>query len=383
MMAVWVIWLAGIGAAGQFAKVSVTFDHMGHLYPDAGARLGFALSILGMAGILLGVIAGMLVTQIGLRRTLVGGLVLSAVVSFVQAQGLSFDMFLISRVIEGLAHLAIVVSAPTVIAKVAPPERRAFSLTLWGTFFGVAFALFAWAGRPLVAAYGVHTLFLVHAIWMAGSVLAVVALRLPDDQTGLWEPLRVKSVLRRHLDIYRSPFRNAAAAGWLFYTFCFVSLLTLLPPYIPEQWRTFTVGAMPFMSMVTSMTLGVWMLRFWSTVQVIQCGFLVSAGAALLLMVLPGQPLVCLFLAGALGLIQGASFALVPDLNDTVSARADANGVFAQAGNLGNTLGTPVLLAVVAVSGYGGMMVVIAGLLLAGAAVHALLKRARAGSAGI
>ena len=166
--------------------------------------------------------------------------------------------------------------------------------------------------------------------------------------------------------------------GWLFYTFCFVSVLTLIPPYIAPEWRTFTVGAMPFMSMVTSMTLGVWLLRYVSVLQVIVLGFLTSAGAAALLLMLPGSPVICLLFAGALGLIQGASFALVPVLNDTAADRADANGVFAQAGNLGNTIGTPILLGVLAVSGYGGMIVAILAALLAGASAHLGLARARA-----
>lgn len=378
MLPVVVIWLAGVGAAGQFAKISVTFDQVGQVYPEAGARLGFALSILGLAGIFFGVVAGVLASKIGMRRTLLGGLCLSVVVSFVQAFGLSFDLFLLSRVVEGLAHLAIVVAAPTLIAKVSPPEKRAFSLTLWGTFFGVAFALFAWLGRPLVDAYGLNAMYLVHGVWMTSSALAVSAIGLPEEKSQTVLRLRLGEVLKQHWEVYRSPFMNAAAVGWLFYTFCFVSLLTLLPPYITPEWRTFTVGAMPLMSMITSMTLGVWLLRYWSIVAVIKTGFLVSAGAASILILLPGSPVVCLVLAGAMGLIQGASFALVPELNDTAEDRGNANGVFAQAGNLGNTIGTPILLGVIAVSGYGGMLGVSAGLLLIGAGAHIFLARARA-----
>ncbi len=378
MLPVVVIWLAGVGAAGQFAKVSVTFDQVGQVYPEAGARLGFALSILGLAGIFLGVVAGVLASKIGMRRTLLGGLGLSAVVSFVQAMGLSFDLFLLSRVVEGLAHLAIVVAAPTLIAKVSPTEKRAFSLTLWGTFFGVAFALFAWLGRPLVDVYGLSAMYLAHGGWMALSVLGVATIGLPEEKAQTAQRLHLGGVFKQHWEVYRSPFMNAAAVGWLFYTFCFVSLLTLLPPYIAPEWRTFTVGAIPLTSMISSMTFGVWLLRYWSTVRVIQAGFLASAVASFVLIFVPGSPVMCMALAGALGLIQGASFALVPELNDTAADRANANGVFAQAGNLGNTIGTPILLGVIAVSGYAGMLMVSAVLLVIGAAAHMVLAQVRA-----
>ena len=61
-------------------------------------------------------------------------------------------------------------------------------------------------------------------------------------------------------------------------------------------------------------------------------------------------------LAGALGLVQGASFAAVPQLNATAAHQSQAYGAVAQTGNLGNTLGTPVMLAVLGVAGYSGLI---------------------------
>ena len=377
-----VIWAAGLGGAAQYGKISVVFDRMAELYPLAGGSIGFTVSLVGLLGILFGVIAGMFVGAIGYRRTLVWALWVGAAMSALQAFHLPFPAFLATRVVEGLSHLGLVVAGPTLIAQVSSEKSRGLAMTLWSTFFGVAFALFAWAGRPVVEVYGLQAMFLAHAIWMAVSVLGIAVIGLPDDelQDAAQVRLTLGGVLRQHWAVYRSPFMNAAAVGWLFYTFCFVSLLTLLPPYIAPEWRTFTVGAIPLMSMISSMTFGVWLLRYWRIVQVIQTGFLISAGAAVVLILVPGSPFVCLVLAGALGLIQGASFALVPELNDTAADRASANGVFAQAGNFGNTIGTPILLAVVAVSGYGSMMLVSAVLLLMGAVSHVMLARARARS---
>lgn len=377
-VAVIAIWLAGLGAAGQFAKVSVIFDQLALVYPQAGTHLGFSLSIIGVAGIALGVAAGGMAARLGLRHTLVGGLLLGAIMSIVQSRGVPFDVFLATRVIEGVAHLAIVVAAPTLIARVSPVAYRTMSLTLWATFFGVAFAVFAWAGRPLVAAYGVDMLFLAHGLWMAGCAALVMGLRLPEGvAVGATRSLSLRAILRRHWDVYRSPSLNAAAVGWLFYTICFVSLLTLLPPYISPQWRAFTMGAMPLMSMFSSLTLGVLLLRVWSTVRVIEFGFLLSALCVVMLIVVPGSPILCIAFAGALGLVQGASYALVPELNQSETDRADGNGALAQAGNFGNTIGTPMLLAVAVWGGYGAMMAIAAAFLLLGAGAHFGLARIR------
>jgi hypothetical protein len=135
---------------------------------------------------------------------------------------------------------------------------------------------------------------------------------------------------------------------------------------------------MPLLSILCSMTLGVWLLRRISSVAVIQLGFLASAACALSLVVWPGAPVLCLLFAAVLGLVQGASFAAVPDLNARAEDRLLANGAMAQTGNIGNTLGTPVLYAVAGVGGYGAMMGGLLIVLLLGAGAHALMAWRRA-----
>lgn len=371
------IWLAGLGAAAQYGKVSVTFAVLADLYPEGGALIGFALSLVGFVGIALGVVAGFLGTWIGMRRCLIGGLGFGALLSFVQASGLPLEAFLASRVLEGLSHLAIVVAAPTLIARIAPDRWRGFAMTLWGTFFGVAFSLLVWLGLPLVDVAGLGALFLAHGIWMAVFALILVFVRLPAGEETKPQAFDLKDIAALHLAIYRSPFLSAAAVGWLFYTFCFVSLLTLLPPEIPAAWRAFTVGMMPLMSIVGSLTLGVWLLRYMDAVGVTVIGFVSTALVVLGLWLLPDAPALCLALGFTLGLVQGAGFTMVPQLNAAEADRAAANGAMAQTGNLGNTLGTPVMLAVGTVAGYGGMMALALAMLLLGAIAHLALQRMR------
>lgn len=374
---VFLLWLAGLGAAAQYGKVSVIFDQLAAIYPDAGAALGFTVSLVGFVGILLGVTAGLLVARIRYRRALIWAMGVGALVSLYQATLPSLPLFLASRVVEGMSHLAIVVAAPTLIALLSTAEQRAFTLTLWGTFFGVAFTALVWAGLPLVAAFGLPSLFLAHAIYMAGFAL-ILARVLPRVQAE--EPegdLTVRGILRRHVEIYRSPYISAPAFAWLFYTLSYVSLLTLLPPYIAPDLRSLVIGAMPLISIFSSLILGVWLLKRFSAVLVMQIGFALAALAALGLVPLPGNPVICLALAAALGLVQGAGFAAVPQLNEALDHRAQANGALAQTGNIGNTLGTPLLLAVIAVAGHTGMMIAAALILTAGIVGQAVLSRRR------
>lgn len=370
------LWGAGLGAAGQYAKMSVIFDQLGAVYPNAGAALGFIVSLVGFVGILLGVVAGLVVARIRYRRAMLWALWVGAGVSLFQATLPAFPLMLASRVVEGMSHLALVVAAPTLIAQLSAARHRGLTLTLWGTFFGVAFTLLVAFGLPLVEARGVPALFIAHSLWMATfAVILTVFLRpleiVPEGKLSL------RGILRDHLTIYRSPRIAAPGAGWLFYTFCFVSILTVLPPYIAPDWRVWVMGAMPMMSIAVSMTLGVFAMRFVSAVTLIQIGFAGSVGALIWLLATPGLPAACLVLAGALGLVQGASFAAIPQLNDTAATQSQAYGALAQTGNLGNTIGTPVMLAILGVTGYVGMIWTAIVVLAGGFAVHAWMALRR------
>lgn len=366
---VFILWGAGLGAAGQYAKISVIFDQLVPVYPDAGTALGFIVSLVGFVGILLGVVAGLVVARIRYRRAMLWALWVGAAMSLFQATLPTLSLMLASRVVEGLSHLAIVVAAPTLIAGLSAARHTGFTLTLWSTFFGVAFTLLVALGLPLVAAYGLPALFIAHGVWMAVFAI-VLTFGLSASQVHVGGALSVRGVLADHLTIYRSPSIAAPGAGWLFYTFCFLAILTVLPPYIAPDWRAWVMGAMPLVSIAVSMTLGVMALRVMSSVHLIQVGFVCSVAALVWLLVAPGLPAACLALAAGLGLVQGATFASIPQLNTSASAQAQAYGALAQTGNLGNTVGTPALLAILGMAGYAGMVWTSIIVLMGGFFVH-------------
>ncbi|MEP1588064.1 MAG: MFS transporter [Tateyamaria sp.] len=370
------LWGAGLGAAGQYAKISVIFDQLGAVYPDAGAALGFIVSLVGFVGILLGVVAGLVVARIRYRRAMLWALWAGAGVSLFQALLPSLPLMLASRVIEGVSHLAIVIAAPTLIAQFSEDRHRGLTLTLWSTFFGVAFTLLVALGLPLVEARGLPALFIAHSIWMAAFALVLTVFLRPLEtaQEGL---LSLRGILKDHLTIYRSPSIAAPGAGWLFYTFCFLAILTVLPPYIAPEWRAWVMGAMPLVSIAVSMTLGVFALRFISAVMLVQIGFAGSVAALVWLLAAPGLPVACLLLAAALGLVQGATFAAIPQLNETATTQSQAYGALAQTGNLGNTIGTPALLVILSIAGYSGLIWTSIIVLAGGFTVHAWMAKRR------
>ncbi len=377
------IWFAGLGAATQFAKIAVPFSDVGLLYPDNAAVIGWLLSIISLMGAALGAISGAITARIGPNRLLLLGLVLGGALSLLQASLPVFQLMLLSRVIEGLSHLAIVVAAPTLIAQITSGRARYNSMVLWSTFFGVAFALNAWVGLPIVDRFGLPTYFAMHG----GLMLLIAALiSLSDLKTDIGQTegtgWGLSAFLDVHIRTYRSPFISAPAIGWFFYTLTFVSLLAILPGRLPEGQGASIAALMPLAGIILSWLLVPLLLTVLSCVSVVNLGFML--GIATIIALFLGAPLTfgCIALFAVLGLVQGGSFAAVPELNDTTEAQALSYGAMAQMGNAGNLLGTPVLLAILLGVDEAGMFVAVAAFYSIAIIAHLLLARRRK-SAGL
>jgi len=374
------LWLAGLGAAAQFAKFAVPFAFVRAQYAGAGAEIAWLLTLISAVGAILGMMAGVFVVRFGCAKVLVLSLVLGAVISFWQASLPALPAMLMSRLAEGLSHLAIVVSAPTLIAQISTDRFRGILMTLWSTFFSVSFALVAWFGLPFVAVAGLSSLLVVHGVFMlaVAGLLVAMSILSQDVSPKVMSPLSIKLIVNQHIKAYSSPFISAPALGWLFYTLSFVSLLAVLPDLLPESSRATVAGLMPLASIVTSLVIVSVLLALVSGVAIAILGFALAILAICLFFL--GLPLipVCIGLFGVLGLVQGASFAAIPQLNTTTEGQALAYGAMAQLGNLGNLLGTPLLLVVLGYTDVSGLLMAVAGLYFMGILVHLFLARSRA-----
>ncbi len=373
-----VLWLAGLCAAAQFAKISLIFPELQAIYPGHGTTAGFLVTLISFMGVVLGLFTGMIVARFGFRKPLIMALLLGAILSALQATLPPFPLMLASRFVEGLSHLMIVVAAPTLIARISTDNSRPLTMTLWGTFFGVAFALVGLLGLPLVKAYGIPALFMAHAAAML-AVAAVLWAMLPraEVQVGAIAGLSCAEVIARHVETYRSPSMSAPALGWLFYTLSFVSMLTVLPGLLPSDQRTFAASTMPLAGIAISLTCGVQLLRHISAVQVVKLGFLLSAACILLMWVFNLSGWIAIALFAVLGLVQGATFAAVPQLNHDARHQAYANGAMAQMGNLGNLTGTVILLWLLQHLGDNGLIIFGLVSFVSGLAVHLWLHHQR------
>ncbi|MEX0339246.1 MAG: MFS transporter [Arenibacterium sp.] len=371
---VFLLWFAGLGAAAQFAKIAVPFAWVRAAYPEYGAETGWLLSLVSLVGALLGIVAGDIVGRFGPKRVLLFGLGLGALLSFLQAGLTSFPLLLVARVIEGASHLAIVVAAPSLIVQLSKPRFVGAAMTLWSTFFGVSFVAVAWVILPMLEPGDLPVLFIGHGVFLlAISVLCSVLL---PKVGAMVRPAR-RGVFGTHLRAYRSPRISAPGAGWLVYTLTFVSLLALLPDRLPPQHVEWAAGLMPLVSIIVSLCFVPILLRYCASVSVVMLGFLLAAVLVLANFLLQWDVVFVVSLFGVLGLVQGASFSAVPEINHKPEDQALAYGVMAQAGNTGNLLGTPLLLFVSTAWGDNVMFLFIALIYGVGVLAHWALSMRR------
>ena len=335
------LFVAGLFAAAQFAKIALTLGALEGVYPPG--VLPFAVSALSVVGIIFGVTAGVIVARLGVRRVLLTALIVGGALSLLQALLPPIPLFMGLRLVEGAAHLAIVVAAPTLMAAISAPRDVPVSMGLWGTFFGVGFAASA-AIIPVLG--GPSGVYLAHGAGMIG----LAALLWPLLPRGVARAEPGAGFVARHLAIYRTPRLLAPALGFVWHTLMFLGLLTFLPDLL-APW---TAPILPLVALIGTFGAGV-LARRIPPHRIALAGFALTILGIALLILAPAdlRPILSLPVFVIIGLVPGASFAAVPALNPDAADRARANGAIAQLGNVGTASSTP-LFALAAAGGLVG-----------------------------
>ena len=134
---------------------------------------GFMLSMVQLAGLSLAVFMGMLADGMGLKRSMVRGLLLLALASGVGGLATSVPVLLVCRALEGMGLLLVALPAPALIRRLVPPAQLPGMLGLWGAYMPLATALALLAGPPWIAAFGWRSWW-----WLLGAVAAAAAIAL-------------------------------------------------------------------------------------------------------------------------------------------------------------------------------------------------------------
>lgn len=340
-----ILFAAGLFAAAQFGKISLTLAEFAGVYDRTITGVSFLVSMVGLIGILCGLFAGQVVASLGGKRVLIAALCLGAALSLIQATLPALPFLTVLRGLEGFSHVAIVVAGPPLMAAAATDKDRPLVMAIWGTFFGLSFALSAWLFPPILGAGGLPLLFILHAL----SLLIIAALVWWRAKATDRAPFQA-NIIAMHKQAYARLRIVTPALGFMFYTASFVALLTFLPAAMNRpEWA---IG-MALLNIAGTL-IGGKLVQMDQPHRVAALGF---AGTLVFCALTQfGFEWACFPLFIFLGIVPGASFAYIPDLNPSDGDRALATGVLAQTGNIGTASGTPVFAFILAMGGLGGIL---------------------------
>jgi MFS family permease len=144
-------------------------------------QAGFLLSAVQVASMTLGLLVGLSVDGLGLKRSMLFGLGLLFAASALGGFAHHADVLLLLRALEGLGFLCVVMPAPSLIRRTVLPEQLNGRMGWWGTYMPTGNALALLVGPLFVVSLGWH------AWWwlLSGITLATffwVRAAVPDVQ---------------------------------------------------------------------------------------------------------------------------------------------------------------------------------------------------------
>ncbi|TDO97954.1 MFS transporter [Marinomonas balearica] len=382
-LAVVLIWLSGVSAAMQFSKFSISYNQLLEHYQVGPTLGGVSLSIVGVIGLIFGVTAGIFANKIGYFKVLIGALLIGALLSFSQSLLPSFEWILISRLLEGFSQLGVVVAAPTIIAILSAPQHKSITMGLWGTFFGVAFAISGWIGNDILERYSLAGLYLSHAVFISSMALILVLI-LDKNESRYRSTISVNNepYFTKLWAIYRNPRTLLPSVVFLFYTCTLVSILTYVPNFIEDkQIRATMQIVLPLISTCGTFLAGA-IAQYWLTPQRVALVAYIGLGigATLLQLFSSDQTLLCIifcFIVLCAGLVPGAALSMIPKLARNSYEQGNGYGLIAQLGNLGATMGPPLYATVIAAFGINGLVTVVLCVCFLGSVASLLATRVK------
>jgi MFS transporter, CP family, cyanate transporter len=200
--AAWVVIGAGVAAALHVGKLSPALPALSDALGVTLVQAGFLLSLVQLAGMTLGLLVGLSADTLGLKRSLLAGLILLTGASVLGGWARDVPTLLVLRALEGVGFLLVSMPAPSLIRRLVPSERMSAMLGLWGAYMPLGTASALLLGPLVISLAG-------WASWwwlLAGATLAMaawVAWWVPEDRNqsgaepdasrsrqGWWDRLR-------------------------------------------------------------------------------------------------------------------------------------------------------------------------------------------------
>lgn len=317
---------------------------------------GWIMSMFAMTAAIIGAFTGMLADRVGHRRLMLWGVAICSLGSLLGAAAPNPTMMLVTRFIEGIGFVSIIVSAPALIVQATAPHKRNLTIGLWSVYMPSGMGL-ALALSPLaLPALGWRGEWI--ALGLLGFACLAVAVPVTASagrtvQAGLhWRDVR--ATLAR-------PGPWLIAVCFLTYVMQWTSLTMWLPTFLTEQRQADTTTAALLTALVVASNMignlgGAWMLHRGVPRNLLIAGCLIAIGVmaqGIFLASLPDGVRfgLCIVFSAISGAVPASVLASAPAHAATPRQIGVTNGMIVQGSNIGQTLGPPLVAAVVTAAG--------------------------------
>jgi MFS transporter, DHA1 family, inner membrane transport protein len=355
------LYAAGLLAALQYAKIPFMLPGLMGQSAMSPVQQAWVLSVIGIAGAVAGTFAGAVCQAVGLRRTLLFGLAVGIAGAMLPLLASNYAMLLLARVVESVAHMAIVVAVPTLILSFCAEKDRPRVMALWSCYFTVTFILAALLIPAALQATGWRGIAAMHAALMLVVGLLCIWMPRGSAQPGK-VALSAKGLLHAQWRLLRQGNLLAIPATFFGYTLLFVALVSVLPKLLSAapQAAASLAMALPVASLVGTLLALAALQRGITGHSLVRlsAAALVPVGVGLMFAPAQGWPtlsavVLCFVLLGTLpaGIISSIPAVFKPGDPDITLV----NGGLVQFGNLGNFVGSPILAAMLIQWGWVGI----------------------------
>ena len=355
--------LAGVTAALHIGKIPPAIPVLQQALGLTLVEAGFLLSMVQLAGMLLGVLLGVAVDGLGLRRSMLIGQLTLCAASLAGIWARAPADLLVLRAVEGLGFLLVVLAAPSLIRQLVPARQLPSFLGLWGAYMPAGAALALLCGPLFMAAWGwqawwglLGALSAAMAVWLVLGVPGAVAA--PAGPAGA-APEPWAQRLRVTL---ASPGPWLVALAFAMYSSQWLAVVGFLPAvYAQAGVGAVAAGALTAlvcaMNIIGNVAAGRWLLRGLAAQRLLFWGFGSMALTAFLTFspLLGEAPLLryaaVLVFSAAGGMVPGTLFSLVVRLAPSAQTVSTAMGWVQQCSATGQFLGPPLVAWVAAQAG--------------------------------
>ncbi|WP_390346392.1 CynX/NimT family MFS transporter [Variovorax boronicumulans] len=399
--------LGGVSAALHLGKLPPAVPALQASLGIDLVEAGFLLSLVQVASMTLGLLAGLAADSIGLRRSMLVGLAVLTTASLLGGAvgagllgGSHAVLWLfVLRAAEGIGFLMAVMPGPGLIRALTPAGADKAALGLWGAYMPLGVALALLVGPALIGWGGWADWWWTLSLVSAGAALWVW-LAVPRDR-----PRVVGASLQPASSGWASRLRETvgARAPWLValtfavYSSQWMAVIGFLPAIyadakVPAAWSAVLTALAAAMNIVGNLMGGRWLQRGVAPERLLQWGFLTMALGGVAAFAQVGQgagaealglppalryAAICAFSLGG-GMVPATLFLLGVRLAPGPSTVSTTVGLMQQASSLGQFLAPPAVAWLAhRVGGWHWTWTATLACSLAGMAVAARLGRIR------